>query len=518
MTHIGRIVGTRVMEIRFRTRSSENLQVGELLVVDEENNGIRYFIRVTDIEYGADADRDDWLIREAGGMLRRDFSGEIQNFDELQNRLYRIGVCMPLGYFSENSFKKTKSIPSHFSKVRRANEADYGFLRRFLGDIEVGKLRSGDKVLDFPVGISGLAFPHHIGIFATTGMGKSNLMKDLALSCMKLRRYGFLIFDPHGEYYDGGEVGKKGLKHANMQDALEVFSCRQLDGPHSTLRLSAREIEISDLQNLYEFSQAQIECLQAAQFVYGENWLQELNTRDVERICRDMENKFHEGTISVIKRRLESIFRFNLITSDPKLSITKHIIECLHNAKVVLVDTSNLYEAEELLVSTVISRAVFERHKLLYGNKEEFERIPPILIAMEEAQRVLSQARGSIFAQIAREGRKFKVGLCAISQQPKLIDPEIISQFNTLFILGLADKRDREILRSSAKQDISQVENEIQMLMPGEAIIASPFTPFAIPVKIHLYEDFISQSTHNEAGTKSNKENMAKEHFEFRFY
>ena len=79
--------------------------------------------------------------------------------------------------------------------------------------------------------------------------------------------------------------------------------------------------------------------------------------------------------------------------------------------------------------------------------------------------------------------------MCAVSQQPKLIEEEILSQFNTLFILGLADKRDRSILRDSAKQDVSRLNNEIQMLMPGEALIASPFTPFAVPVKVYLCEE-----------------------------
>ncbi|MDH7507926.1 MAG: ATP-binding protein [Methanomassiliicoccales archaeon] len=513
--HIGRVVGNRVMEIRFRTRFTENLQVGELLVIEEEGEETKYFVRVMDVEHGADADRDDWVLREAGEMLHKDSRNESPDIKGIEGRLYRVGVCTPLGYSSGNSFRKTKSIPSHFSKVRRATEEDYAFLRRFLGDIEVGKLRSGDRVLDFPVGISGLAFPHHIGIFATTGMGKSNLMKNLALSCMKLRRYGFLIFDPHGEYFDGGEIGKKGLRHAGMNEALEVFSSRELEGGYTTLKLSAKEIEIADLQNLYEFSQPQIECLQTAQFFYGENWLQELNSKSVDKICEDLGDRFHEGTINVIKRRLESIFRFGLITSDPKLSITKHVIECLHNAKVVLIDTSNLYEAEELLVSTVISRAIFERNKFIYGKKEEFERIPPVLIAMEEAQRVLGQSKGSIFAQIAREGRKFKVGLCAVSQQPKLIDPEIISQFNTLFILGLADRRDRDILRNSAKQDVSQLDNEIQTLMPGEAIIASPFTPFAIPVKIHLFEEFVSREGIQETGTKGVVSSKPRAEFKF---
>jgi DNA helicase HerA-like ATPase len=138
---------------------------------------------------------------------------------------------------------------------------------------------------------------------------------------------------------------------------------------------------------------------------------------------------------------------------------------------------------------------MFERNKQLFADPDEFKKLPDMLITMEEAQRVLGTiapgGRGNIFATIAREGRKFKTGLCAISQQPKLIDEEIISQFNTLFVLGLADRADRNVLRDSAKQDITQLSNEIQMLMPGEALITSPFTPFAIPVKIHLYEEYL---------------------------
>ncbi len=61
----------------------------------------------------------------------------------------------------------------------------------------------------------------------------------------------------------------------------------------------------------------------------------------------------------------------------------------------------------------------------------------------------------NVFPRVAREGRKFKVGLCAVTQQPKLLDGELLSQFNTFFILGLADEKDRTILRSSSKQDIA---------------------------------------------------------------
>jgi DNA helicase HerA-like ATPase len=488
MGDIGRVFGDRVMELRFRTGEAEDLQVGEMLVVEEE--GARFLVRTMDVLYGADPEDDGYLERQAGAALRGGL-----DYERVKGDLYKVGVCTPLGCLKEGEYRKAKSIPRHFSAVRRADQRDYDFLRPMMGDVEVGRLRSGDRVLDFRVGVASRSFPHHVGIFATTGMGKSNLMKSLALACMESRRCGFLILDPHGEYFDGGERGKKGLTHSKLApEALDVYSSRRLDGPHSSIHISSAEIEIPDLANLYEFSGAQLECLQASQWKYGERWLEELRDRSVAAIVNDLNGRFHEGTVNVIKRRLDSIFQFDLVTTDRNLSMTRAVISALQGGKTVLVDTSGMFEAEELLVSTVLARAVFEHNKAMYSDKPRFERAPPVLIALEEAQRVLSQSKGTVFAQIAREGRKFKVGLCAVSQQPKLISEEVLSQFNTLFILGLADKRDRDILRNSAKQDISMLDNEVQMLMPGEALIASPFTPFAIPCRVHLYEERVEES------------------------
>lgn len=175
------------------------------------------------------------------------------------------------------------------------------------------------------------------------------------------------------------------------------------------------------------------------------------------------------------------------------------------SGKVVLIDTSGLYEYEELLVSVVMARKILNHNKNLFRNREKFSSIPPILITIEEAQRVL---KDGIFAQIAREGRKFKVGLCAITQQPKLIREELLSQFNTFFILGLADEGDRNILKSSAKQDISKLEKEIQTLEIGEGLITYPGAPFAIPVKIHWYDDYIEGMKKEEMVKKTMNEKI----------
>jgi hypothetical protein len=171
------------------------------------------------------------------------------------------------------------------------------------------------------------------------------------------------------------------------------------------------------------------------------------------------------------------------------------IVRDLVEGRVVLVDVSGLGSTEEVLVASFLARRVMEEWSTAYLDEpERHERMPVVAIVLEEAQRVLSSSRdreSNVFPRVAREGRKFKVGLCAITQQPKLLDDELLSQFNTFFILGLADEKDRNILRGSSKQDISALGPEIQTLMPGECLIANLAAPFAVPARVHFWDDVV---------------------------
>jgi DNA helicase HerA-like ATPase len=202
------------------------------------------------------------------------------------------------------------------------------------------------------------------------------------------------------------------------------------------------------------------------------------------------------STLQVIQRRAQRILDMPCISRDPSQpSLSERIVDELMDGYSVLVDTSGLSSMEEILVASVITRRVLDVYGSVYlDDRERFAALPPTLIALEEAQRVLSRATRSdenVFPRVAREGRKFKVGLCAVSQQPKSIDDELLSQFNTFFILGLADEKDRTILRGSSKQDISGLGPEIQTLMPGEAIVTNLESPFALPAMVYLYEDYL---------------------------
>lgn len=504
----GRLTGKSVLDLQFRIPFGTDVSVGEILVGTEEGSGRRFLVRVVDLRHGAEASSDDWEERTAGSMIRLDREGQAYELHDRASRLYQVALATPLGFLDAEEgrvdrLRKPKNLPWHFAVLRRPKTEDLAFLSAYRHDIELGFLRSGAEVLELPVGVSGDALAHHIGVFATTGLGKSNLMKTLAASLMGTRRYGLLLFDPHGEYYDGGSGvlpdgrNLKGLKDApEAAERLAVFSSRPLSGPFQPLRISAYEISVGDVKNIFQFSLAQHEALHAVRAAFGDAWLTELAERQVDELVADFGQRIQDVTFSVLKRRAERILGFEIVSSDPTMTVTRDVTEAVRHAKVALVDTSSLAEDEELLVSAVLARHLFQKNKSLYKSRAEFEAMPPALITMEEAQRVLARREGeaSVFGQIAREGRKFKTGLCAITQQPKLIPEELLSQFNTFFLLGLADERDRRILATSAKQDLGPLLTEIQTLEPGEAILTSPFVPFAVPAKIHLYEDRLART------------------------
>ncbi len=507
---LGRITGRDVTEIVFRAYRDQDVFLGEMLVGECQDSGRRFLLRVVNVMHGNEGGESGWAPRTAGAFMDGDSRDEEYHIYDADRRLFNQVVCAPLGYLMDNGgeveFRSPKTIPSHFSRVRRANTNDYSFLERYLGDLTLGKLRSGERIIpQVPIGVDSEVVCQHMGVFATTGMGKSNLMKRLAGAVLETGKIGLLILDPHGEYLDGGKEKLRGLAHHPMASNLEVYVTREAEGNVSSVRISSAEILVQDMENLWPFAEPQKELLNAAWGRERENWLPYLVDTDGQQIFDDFREQFHEGTINVVKRRASAIERSGFITRDGRISMTKSITSQLHSGKVVLVDLAGANEKEELLISSVLARSLFQTNQGLFKNKKEFSAIPTCLIVLEEAQRVFNRAWGGIFPQIAREGRKFKTGLCAISQQPKLIDNEVISQFNTLVILGLADRQDRERLSSSARQDISKLDYEIQTLMTGEGLVTGPNTPFALPLKVDLYEDYLGTLEAKSGRRKKNK-------------
>ena len=174
----------------------------------------------------------------------------------------------------------------------------------------------------------------------------------------------------------------------------------------------------------------------------------------------------------------------------------KDILNHLESGKKVIIDTSNFTDETELLIGSIIINEVFNNYKR-YKLEGDFDQKPVISIVVEEAPRVLSQevlkSGKNIFSTIAREGRKFKVGLIAITQLTSIIPKTVLANMNTKIILGNELSSERAAIIQSASQDISSNDQNIASLDKGEAIISSNFTKFAIPIKIPLFEDHIKK-------------------------
>ena len=144
-----------------------------------------------------------------------------------------------------------------------------------MGDLTIGLLRSGEDTIDLEVGIQGDTITSHVGVFATTGMGKSNLMKVLAGQILASRgRYACLLFDPHGEYLEGGGGLRRGLRHHPWAaDRLKVYATRAAGAGATALRLALSEITQGDLQTAYQWSHAQEDAIWRLVRYYGEDWI-----------------------------------------------------------------------------------------------------------------------------------------------------------------------------------------------------------------------------------------------------
>jgi DNA helicase HerA-like ATPase len=496
----GRIFGKSVLDARFRSFYGTDLFLGELLAAEDTERGRRYLFRVIDVTYGSDSTDPNWAERTAGAYMAGDAAGTPYSIHDPEQRLYKVAESAPLGYVdAAGEFRKPKSLPAQFARVTAPTPEDFEFLRGRMGDLRVGLLRSGEDTIDLEVGIHGPTLPSHLGVFATTGMGKSNLMKVLAGAILESQgRYAVLLFDPHGEYLDGGGGTRRGLRdHPRAAERLKLYATRPGLGAQATaLRLTLGEITLGDLQTAYDWSPAQIDAIYRLARLYREDWLPAVadEAEDPEELAK--QTGAATATIQVIRRRAQRILELPCISRDSsQASLSDRIVGELSEGYSVLVETSGLSDMEEVLVASVITRRLMDTAAEAYlDDRERFAALPPTLVALEEAQRVLSRAKRSdenVFPRVAREGRKFKVGLCAVSQQPKLIDDELLSQFNTFFILGLADEKDRNILRSSSKQDIKDLGPEIQTLMPGEAIVTTLEAPFALPARTYLYEEYL---------------------------
>jgi len=118
---------------------------------------------------------------------------------------------------------------------------------------------------------------------------------------------------------------------------------------------------------------------------------------------------------------------------------------------------------------------------LFWGRlKQEGSRRRPLLIVLEEAHTYLgaqtpgtpSKSRAATAARrIAKEGRKYGVGLMLVSQRPSEIDGTILAQCGTTIALRLTNDSDQAQVAKCASDSLKGLFSTLPILRTGEALI-----------------------------------------------
>ena len=119
----------------------------------------------------------------------------------------------------------------------------------------------------------------------------------------------------------------------------------------------------------------------------------------------------------------------------------------------------------------IVFDALFWGQNLSIGGKEQ-----PLLIVLEEAHNYLKAGENSISSNtvqnIAKEGRKYGVGLMLVTQRPSELDETVLSQCGTMVALRMNNTKDRNHIKSAIQDELQTIVDLLPSLRTGEGIIS----------------------------------------------
>lgn len=145
-----------------------------------------------------------------------------------------------------------------------------------------------------------------------------------------------------------------------------------------------------------------------------------------------------------------------------------------HNKPITILDLSGVPTEIMSIVTGAVIRIVYDA--LVWGqNLPVGGREQPLLLVLEEAHNYLLASVDSVASRtvrsIAKEGRKYGLGLLLVSQRPSELDPTVLSQCGTTIALRMTNSQDRGHVKSFIQDDLSDIISLLPSLRTGEGLI-----------------------------------------------
>lgn len=380
-------------------------------------------------------------------------------------------------------------------------------------------------------------------VFAQSGFGKTNLVKVLLTTAAKDTGVGKLVFDLEGEYCFRSQrnYGLSDIDHDVYRDNIVIFSDKKISESYEgKMKISgAVKVDLSKDFSVDDILQTAIGLTGAGKtfltylsslsnqgavrtfigkVVNGEDpiairryayqnfssYFQEKTSKakkskDGNTEEEDLESSVSQASKSMLGAVIKQIRSFTSI-HESNSPLIDTCLNSLNTGKTVILDMSLKDNSESSIIATTLVKRLFEHNKAAHTSSEKPIRT---IIFVEEAQNVLSdefvKSNANPFVKVAKQGRKFDIGIVAITQRPSSISEEIRSQAENYFVMHMSNSKDIKALIDSNINYSGVIAKFIQSeSISGNLYMVSANQTFAIPLRVRWFEKEIHDYVYKE--------------------
>lgn len=217
-------------------------------------------------------------------------------------------------------------------------------------------------------------------------------------------------------------------------------------------------------------------------------------------------SKWRRMSPSDFKSHRSVLDKLNVLKSDPRLQfmmreyseddpglgavLAQFVGEKEAGRDVRIVDISGLPNEVAGPLTAAIARLLFQYK--VWQSRRERER-DPVLLVCEEAHRYVPnhgaaeyEAAQSAIRRIAKEGRKYGLGLMLVSQRPADVESTVLSQCSSWIVLRLTNSSDQEHVKRFLPDSLNGLTHLLPSLVRREAIFIGEAA--ALPARIQMRE------------------------------
>ena len=146
---------------------------------------------------------------------------------------------------------------------------------------------------------------------------------------------------------------------------------------------------------------------------------------------------------------------------------------------------SNIMQTISGCILKIIYDALYWGQNLPVGGKKQ-----PLLVVLDEAHAYLKAGEDSISSRtvqaIAKEGRKYGVGMLLVTQRPSELDETVLSQCGSIIALRMTNTRDKGHVSSAMQDELREMADVLSSLRTGEAIVSGDAV--RIPSRVKFFQ------------------------------